>query len=50
MTLFLFFIMNISGKAIWEFGDTFFETQHLEDANFTTYLPISEEEIKELEG
>lgn len=49
MTLFLFFMMNIAGKAIWEFGDNFFTTQNLEDADFTTYLPIPETEIKELE-
>ena len=49
MTLFLFFMMNISGKAIWEFGDKFFISQNVEDANFTTYLPISEDEIEELE-
>lgn len=49
MTLVLVFIMNIGGNAIWEFGDTFFASQNLEDANFTTYLPISEEEQKELE-
>ena len=44
MTLVLFFTMNIAGKAIWEFGDKFFNTQKLEDANFTKYLPISETE------
>ena len=49
LTLFLFFMMNIAGKAIWEFGDNFFSSQNVEDANFTTYLPISEEEIDELE-
>ena len=49
MTLVLFFTMNIAGEAIWEFGDQFFISQNLEDANFTTYLPISEEEIAELE-
>lgn len=49
MTLFLFFMMNIAGKAIWEFGDEFFISQNVEDANFTTYLPIPEEEIEELE-
>ena len=49
-TLFLFFMMNIAGKSIWEFGDKFFESQHLEDANFTTYLPISDDEIAELEA
>ncbi len=50
MTLVLVFIMNIGGEAIWEFGDQFFATQNLEDANFTTYLPISEEAQKELEN
>jgi len=49
MTLVLFFIMNIGGEAIWEFGDRFFATQNLEDANFTTYLPISEADQTELE-
>lgn len=50
MTLFLFFIMNIAGNAIWEFGDEFFASQKVEDANFTTYLPITEEERTELEN
>ncbi|MBQ8597314.1 MAG: FtsX-like permease family protein [Lachnospiraceae bacterium] len=50
MTLFLFFMMNISGEAIWEFGDEFFAAQNVEDANFTTYLPISEDEIEALEN
>ena len=49
MTLFLYFMMNIAGSAIWVFGDEFFETQNVEHANFITYLPISEEEIEELE-
>ena len=49
MTLVLVFIMNIGGEAIWEFGDTFFASQCLEDANFTTYLEISKEEQAELE-
>ncbi|MBQ8591789.1 MAG: ABC transporter permease [Lachnospiraceae bacterium] len=49
MTLFLFFIMNIAGEAIWQFGDDFFASQNLEDANFTTYLPIPEEDINKLE-
>lgn len=49
MTLFLFFMMNIAGEAIWEFGDHFFASQNLEDANFTTYFPISETEIDGLE-
>lgn len=49
MTLFLFFIMNIAGEAIWEFGDDFFASQNLEDANFTTYVPIPSEAVKKLE-
>ena len=49
MTLFLFFVMNIAGEAIWEFGDDFFATQNLEDANFTTYIPIPDEEVEALE-
>ena len=49
MTLVLFFIMNIAGEAIWEFGDEFFAKQNIEDANFTTYMPIPEEELAELE-
>lgn len=48
MTLVLFFIMNIAGEAIWEFGDEFFASQRVEDANFTTYLQIPEEELDEL--
>ena len=49
MTLFLFYVMNIAGDAIWDFGDKFFASQNLEDANFTTYFPISEEDIADLE-
>lgn len=49
LSLFLFFVFNIAGSAIWEFGDEFFKTQKLEDANFTTYLPISSKELEELE-
>lgn len=49
MTLVLFYTMNIAGEAIWEFGDKFFASQKLEDANFTTYLPIPEEELEQLE-
>lgn len=49
MTLCLFYIMNIAGEAIWNFGDEFFISQNLEDADFTTYFPIPEEEIDKLE-
>ncbi len=49
MTLFLFFMFNIAGKAIWNFGDEFFRSQNVEDANFTTYMPIQDEEIENFE-
>lgn len=49
MTLFLFYMMNVAGKAIWKFGDEFFISQNLEDAHFTTYIPILDEDIKKLE-
>lgn len=49
MTLILVFIMYMGGKAIWEFGDTFFVSQNLEDAEFETYQPISAEAENELE-
>ena len=49
MTLFLFYMMNVAGKAIWNFGDEFFISQNLEDAHFTTYIPILDEDLKKLE-
>jgi len=48
-TLVLFFMMNIAGQSIWNFGDEFFASQKREDANFTTYVPITEEKLGELE-
>lgn len=49
MTLVLFYVTNIAGEAIWRFGDEFFESQKVEDANFTTYMPLPVEEIERLE-
>lgn len=49
VTLFLFYMFNIAGNAILEFSEDFFSEHCLEDANFTTYLPISDEAIAELE-
>lgn len=49
LTLLLFFIMNISGEAIAKFGDDFFAEQKVEDAEFSTYLPIPDGEITALE-
>lgn len=47
--LFLFFLFHIAGNAILDFADEFFEKQKLEDAHFTTYIPISESDIEDLE-
>lgn len=47
--LFLFYMFYIAGNAILDFSDEFFSEQRLEDANFTTYLPISDEAITALE-
>lgn len=49
LTLILFFIMNTAGTAIKNFGEDFFDSQKIEDANFATYMPISDEEIEKLE-
>ncbi len=49
VTLLLFYLFYIGGTGILEFGEEFFASQALEDANFTTYLPISEEELENLE-
>lgn len=48
-TLCLYFIMNMAGVGVSNFGESFFESQHVEDANFSTYIPIPEEAIEELE-
>ena len=47
-TIMMFFIMNMSGEAIWDYGDEFFKTQNVEDANFTTYIPLADEDIENL--
>ena len=48
-TLFLFFMMNLGGHGILDFGEKFFSEHHREDANFSTYLQISDERVAELE-
>ncbi|MCQ2540574.1 MAG: hypothetical protein MJ114_09060, partial [Acetatifactor sp.] len=35
-TLFLFFMMNLGGHGILDFGEKFFSEHHREDANFST--------------
>ena len=47
--LFLFFLFHIAGNAILDFADEFFEKQKLEDAHFTTYVPIPESDVEEME-
>lgn len=49
VTLLLFYLFNIAGNAILDFGEDFFHRNRLEDAHFSTYLPISDEEISDLE-
>lgn len=49
VTLLLFYLFNIAGNAISDFGEDFFARNRLEDAHFSTYLPISDEEISALE-
>lgn len=49
VTLLLYFLFNIAGNAILDFGSGFFARNKVEDAHFSTYLPISSEEISDLE-
>ncbi len=49
VTLLLFFLFSITGNAIMDFGRAFFARNRLEDAHFSTYLPIPEEKLAELE-
>jgi putative ABC transport system permease protein len=49
VTLLLFYLFNIMGNAILEFSEAFYAENGLEDAHFSTYLPIPDEEISALE-
>lgn len=49
VSVFLFFIMNIAGNGIHDFGVEFFREHNVEDASFTTYNPISDDELAVLE-
>ncbi len=49
ITLLLYFMFSIAGNAILNFSAEFFPAHKLEDAHFTTYLPIPEEDIAALE-
>ncbi|MDD2960338.1 MAG: FtsX-like permease family protein [Lachnospiraceae bacterium] len=48
VTLVLFFLFNIAGNAILNFSEDFFPAHKLEDAHFSTYMPIPDEEIDKL--
>ncbi len=50
VTLLLYFLFSIAGNAILDFGEEFFARNKLEDAHFSTYLPISDEKMAELEN
>lgn len=47
--LLMFYLFNIAGNAIHEFSADFFPQHNIEDAHFTTYLPISDADISKLE-
>jgi putative ABC transport system permease protein len=49
VTLLLFYLFNIAGNAILDFSDEFYANNQLEDAHFSTYLPITDEDVANLE-
>lgn len=49
VTLLLYFLFNIAGSAILDFGEDFFARNKLEDAHFSTYMPIPGKELSDLE-
>ena len=48
VTLLLYFLFNIAGNAILDFSVDFYERNKIEDAHFTTYMEIPDEEFREL--
>ena len=50
LSLMLFFLYYIAGSGIIEYKDSFFKSQRLEDACFTTYLEIEGSDIEKLES
>lgn len=48
VTLLLYFLFNIAGNAILDFSVDFYERNHIEDAHFSTYMEIPDEELREL--
>lgn len=49
LALLMFYLYYISGTGIQKFGEEFFKEQKLEDANFSTYVPIPKGKIEEYE-
>ncbi len=49
VTLLMFYLFYIAGTGINRYGDEFFEKYKREDATFTTYKEIPDEEIEKLE-
>lgn len=49
VTLLMFYLFYIAGTGINRYGDEFFEKYKCEDATFTTYKEIPDEEIEKLE-
>ncbi len=49
LALLRFYLFYIAGTGINEFGDQFFSKQKVEDASFTTYQPIPDENIDQIE-
>lgn len=48
VTLLLYFLFNIAGNAILDFSVDFYERNNMEDAHFSTYMEIPDEELREL--
>lgn len=49
VSLLLFFLFYIAGTGIMNYGDAFFERNNVEDATFTTYQEIPDDEIENIE-
>lgn len=48
VTQLLYFLFNIAGNAILDFSVDFYERNKIEDAHFTTYMEIPDEELWKL--
>lgn len=49
VALLMYFVFSMSGREIKDFTDDFFAEHNVEDAEFITYLDISDEDIEEIE-